>query len=225
MSSLFRSPGPAAALTSLAAGLALIIGLSLASAPARADGGPINWTGQGTSVVNGQRVLNTVRCDANFTPYILWVFTATGADSATITINGSTFNMVKQGNGAFHYTSGWYNLNTVTASASWVGTSSSANPQLVISHGCPPRQLLWCSPGFWAQNQARLAGSPYDPAPYLNDALPGYNFTVGYALANPSIVKGPAFNAAANYLASKFGWGGTQATSENCPIDAFGRLK
>ena len=72
-----------------------------------------------------------------------------------------------------------------------------------------------------------LAGSAFDPAPYLNDLVPGYTFTVGYALANPSIVKGPAFNAAANYLATKF-FGpltGTQATGENCPIDAFGRPK
>lgn len=82
----------------------------------------------------------------------------------------------------------------------------------------------WCSPGFWAQNQRRLAGSAYDPAPYLNHPVPGYpQYTVGYALANPRVVRGPAFNAAANYLSGIFfDPAGTQDTGENCPINAFG---
>jgi hypothetical protein len=84
----------------------------------------------------------------------------------------------------------------------------------------------WCSPGFWAQNQGRLAGSPYDPGPYLDDSyvFNGKTYEVGYALANPSKVKGPAFNAAADYLAEQFGWSGSYTSGENCPIDAHGRL-
>jgi hypothetical protein len=92
----------------------------------------------------------------------------------------------------------------------------------------PPAQLLWCSPGFWAQNgivKGTLAGSLYDPTPYLNDPVPGFTqYTVGYALQNPNVVGGGAFNAAANYLSGIF-FGpdaGTQATGDNCPINAQG---
>lgn len=98
--------------------------------------GSVDWTGQGTT--NGE--LDTVQCsgDTASPGSILWVFTATGAESATITINGQTFDMQQRGDGTFHYVSGWYDLDTVTASASYVGETN--NPQLVISHGCPPEE-------------------------------------------------------------------------------------
>lgn len=85
-------------------------------------------------------------------------------------------------------------------------------------------QGYWCSPGFWATRQTTLAGTAYDPASYLGALVPGYpQYTVGYALANPRIVKGGAFNAAADYLSGIFfDPAGTQASGENCPIDAHG---
>ncbi|MEX0881542.1 MAG: hypothetical protein WDZ34_01555 [Candidatus Saccharimonadales bacterium] len=101
---------------------------------------PVSWTGQGVS--NGQ--LESVECDSQNTPYLLWIFTgggANGATSATITItsNGVVVEgptaMTQQGQGAFHYTSGFYDLSTIGASV--IHNNNPANHQLVISHGCP----------------------------------------------------------------------------------------
>lgn len=86
-------------------------------------------------------------------PYILWIFTASKATSATITIGGNTVAMERMGsNGTFKYVSAWYEPSTLAGnvSATFVG-SGVKNPQLVISHGCRPfnTQGAWCSPGFW----------------------------------------------------------------------------
>jgi hypothetical protein len=90
-----------------------------------------------------------------------------------------------------------------------------------------PTPQYWCSPGFWAnydkggKSGTGLLGTAYDPTQYLDDIVPGYTVTVGYALANPS---DPAYNAAADYLSAKFFSpnNGTQATGDNCPVDANG---
>jgi hypothetical protein len=117
--------------------LALLFGVLFAAilfARASADD-TVTYTGQGST--NG--VPTTTQCTGDTaTPgSILWIFTASGADSATITINGVTFNMTQSGNGTFKYVSGWYNLSTVTASAHYVGDVN-GNTQLTVSHGCPP---------------------------------------------------------------------------------------
>jgi hypothetical protein len=99
---------------------------------------PISWTGNG--VTNGQ--FDTTQCEGD-TPNsgdVLWVFTAAGADSATITINGVTSNMTQEGNGAFHFTQTGFNgdFDSLTASATYSGEiSGNGTPKLVISHGCP----------------------------------------------------------------------------------------
>ena len=115
-------------------------------------------------------------------------------------------------------------VNTATFTTNTTGTTGSASSTVNYTSRC----LLWRSGLVPGPEPARLAGSAYDPAPYLGAPVPGFpQYTIGYALANPSIVKGPAFNAAANYLATIFfgSLAGTQATGENCPIDAFGNLK
>jgi hypothetical protein len=225
----------------LMAALAAVGGLVVAAgtaSTARADG-TVPYTGQGTTVTGGVRVLNTVQCtgDTAQPGSLLWVFTAAGAASATITIQGQTFQMTQSGGGGtYKYVSGWYDLNSLigTVSASYVGDA--ANPQLTISHGCPPAQLLWCSPGFWAQNQTRLVGSAYDISSYIGQPYSVTNgaplktgnptvVTIGQVLASPQTYGGPAFNSVGNYLSAQFGFGGTQATGESCPIDAFGNLK
>jgi hypothetical protein len=99
---------------------------------------------------------------------------------------------------------------------------------------CP--QLLWCSPGFWAQNYPNLVGTPYDITGYLGlpySSIGGAALkngapadpTIGEVLDSPNIYGGPAFNSVADYFAGIFGWGGTQGTGDNCPIDAHGNLK
>lgn len=101
------------------------------AAPAMADGSVV-YSGQG---VEGG-ALEEVVCDADETPYLLWILTANGATSAEIDINGSTGTMTQRGNGAFQFVSEWYDLDTLEASATYEGTAN-GRPQLVISHGCP----------------------------------------------------------------------------------------
>jgi hypothetical protein len=85
--------------------------------------------------------------------YLLWVFTATGATSATITGPWGTAVMTPSGNGTFKYISGWYPPASLPGNVSATITGGSAkNAQLVISHGCRPfnpEKPAWCSPGFW----------------------------------------------------------------------------
>ena len=129
-------------------------------------GGTVVYSGQGlTPNGDGSYIINTEICgvangaDADG-PYLLWVFTATGATSASITFDATlvpltgTFSMVKSGNGTFKYISGVRLplsdlIGHVTAS---VTGGSASNPQLTISHGCLPKRDLvgaWCSPGYW----------------------------------------------------------------------------
>ncbi|MBI2285388.1 hypothetical protein HYU82_01005 [Candidatus Saccharibacteria bacterium] len=120
---------------------AFVFALSLASLASLsvtvlADGS-VAWTGQGVS--NG--AFETEQCEGD-TPNpgdVLWILTATGADSATITINGQTSDMTQKGNGAFHFAQSGFNgdFSSLNASADWEGDANSGNPQLVISHGCP----------------------------------------------------------------------------------------
>jgi hypothetical protein len=120
--------------------VAVLAALVVVAAPARADGTAV-WDGNGTHTDNnGHRVFDSPQCtDDDPNPgQIVWILNGTGGSSATITINGQTFQMVKQGGGnsSFHFTSSIpVNLDTVTASATWVGGGTSG--QLVISHGCP----------------------------------------------------------------------------------------
>jgi hypothetical protein len=46
--------------------------------------------------------------------------------------------------------------------------------------------------------------------------------TLAQVLESPSTYGGPAFNSVADYIASRLGWGGTQLTGENCPLNAQG---
>jgi|GEM_PF-3541769 len=121
-------------LLTVAAALGLAGGLTLAVASAD---GTLGWTGQGVS--NG--VLNTSECDANNTPYILWVFTLGGPNtvsSATLKLGGSgsgSFAMSGTGN-ELKATTPYTDLTTLTASVTYVGNLGNGNPNLVISHGC-----------------------------------------------------------------------------------------
>jgi hypothetical protein len=95
----------------------------------------VTWTGNGTHIVDGHRVLNTVDCDEGNTPYLFWVFTgdpAQGQTAVHLTVNGGApITMVQQGQGAWQATSGFSNLDTLTASVDGVGGN------LTLSHGCP----------------------------------------------------------------------------------------
>lgn len=108
-------------------------------------------------------------------PYLLWVLTATKADSATITGPWGSAEMIKFGNGTFKFTSGWYDPEDLPGEvvATYEGTTK--NAQLVISHGCRPFETIgaWCSPGFWKN----ASGDAW----YLTDYLRGdfFNDEIG----------------------------------------------
>jgi hypothetical protein len=122
----------------------------------------VTYTGQGLIADGfGGYDLNTEICDGNLNgvlengadaegPYLLFVLTATGATSATITIGGVTYPMVKTSNGTFKYVSAYMDTsNLPVITATYVGKVT--NAQLTISHGCRPfvGHGAWCSPGFW----------------------------------------------------------------------------
>lgn len=112
--------------------------LRYTSFPARAFAdGNVQWTGQGTS--NGS--LDDVDCSQG--SYLLWVFTVGGGTntvtSATLMLGGSgsgSYSMTQNGN-EWKATTGYFDLSTLTASVSYVGSLGNGNSNLVISHGCP----------------------------------------------------------------------------------------
>jgi hypothetical protein len=89
-------------------------------------------------------------------PYLLWVYTASGATSATITGPWGTAAMTKMSKGTFKYVSAWYAPATLPGNVSATSPGTVKKPQLVVSHGCRPftRQSAWCSPGYWGHAEA-----------------------------------------------------------------------
>jgi hypothetical protein len=186
-------------------------------------------------------------------PYLLWVFTASGATSATISGPwGANAPMTQAANGTFKYVSGFYDLASLigNVSASYVGVTR--NPQLVISHGCRPfTGGAWCSPGFWRNAEpAAWALTGYSPANLFNttvyDVWYGATFavdpTLQTVLNNPNIYSGPpnpgtsgyplnAFNATGAFLTDhipgfSFSLSVMQSGSSTaCPIDHHGNFK
>lgn len=121
-------------------------------------------------------------------PYLVWVLTANGATSATIKLpDGNTYNMYNVG-GTFKYASGYFNRDTLVnypVVAHYTGTAK-GKVQLTVSHGCPPGEGGWCSPGFWrnASDGAWQAAGFADKATgmaalFNNTVVPNY-----YATAN-----------------------------------------
>ena len=240
---------------------ALAVG-ALALAPAQmalASGSTVTYRGQGliadgfggydlTEELCG--VANGAEVDG---PYLLWVFTSTKSASATITGPWGTAAMTRAGKGAFKYVSDWYDPGTLPGNVSAVGTATSGNPQLVISHGCRPfdDQGAWCSPGFWrnaAPGAWALTGYTRDDS--FNTTVPPYWFGTTFA-ANPSLgtVLGdaPTYSGApvpgtSGYPLNAFNATGAMLTDalpgfsysydvmvaggdSACPIDHFGNLK
>jgi hypothetical protein len=187
-------------------------------------------------------------------PYLLWVLTATGASNANITGPWGTAPMVKSGNGAFKYISGWYDPSTLfpeVVVATYDGKPK--NVQLVISHGCRPLNTLgaWCSPGFWrnAKDGAwTLVGksktdlfntSVYD---FWYGATFGVNPTLETVLNDAPTYSGPPLPGTSGYALNAFNATGAYLTdhipgyhfdvdvmtaggSDACPIDSFGNFK
>jgi hypothetical protein len=191
--------------------------------------GTAPWTGHGTMFdEDGVQVIQSIQCDEDYTPYIHWVLTINNADSAKITINGSTYEMFPMGNGtgAFHYISDYYDLETLVASAQYwfEGRVRGGGPNLVISNGCPGDPGIdevgaWCSPGYWGNrteaiwedltgfNFASMFNGNVSPTFYPNNLDPDQ--TIWYVIDTTPPVAGAAGplgldarNAAAAFLTS-----------------------
>jgi hypothetical protein len=105
------------------------------------DGGTgqfADWNGEGQPYQTGQG-------------YLVWVLTANGATSATLTLPDGTVEMIKVG-GTFKYASAYLNYADIAngVTAEYEGRAR-GNVQLVVSHGCQPFEGdgAWCSPGYW----------------------------------------------------------------------------
>jgi hypothetical protein len=128
---------------------------------------------------------------------------------------------------------------SVAGNDNYLGATATCEPLTVVG--------FWCSPGFWATalSQNRTAVLKYladnssnhlDLTTFLYKNIPSSlhpaalkkgspsNPTLAAVLLSPSTYGGPAFNSVADYIASVLGWGGTQFTGENCPLDAHGNF-
>lgn len=135
----------------LATAVAAALLLTVAAVPALARTAPasssVTWTGNGiTADGNGGYVLGTSLCDANETPYVLFILgAARGVASPTIRFGADTPVAMAQSNGGKKGTSSWrYSytpgsaidlaaLLALPVTASWTGTAS---PTFTLSHGC-----------------------------------------------------------------------------------------
>jgi hypothetical protein len=186
-------------------------------------------------------------------PYLLWVFTATRSTSAEITGPWGTASMTRSGNGTYKFVSDWYDPASLVGNVSATATGRSANPQLVISHGCRPFDDggAWCSPGFWrnaAPGAWALTGYTRDDS--FNETVPPFWFgatfpsepSLGTVLANPPIYSGAPVPGTSGYPLNAFNATGAMLTDalpgfgysyevmmdgsdSACPIDHFGNLK
>ena len=243
--------------TLAAVGLALMPAAAATAAPANTP--TATFTGQGLMAddYGGYDLIEELCGTENGAevdgPYLLWVFTSTKATSATITGPWGTVPMTKEGNGTFKYVSDWYDPDTLIGTVTATGNRSSANPQLVISHGCRPfeDEGAWCSPGFWrnAEDPAwALTGYTRDDSfntnvpPYWFGATFPVNPSLGTVLANPPIYSGApvpgtsgyalnAFNATGAMLTDAipgyaFSWDVmVEGSDDACPIDHHGNFK
>jgi len=223
-------------------------------------------TGSSTVVYSGQRLIsdgfggydlqselcgveNGAEVDG---PYLLWVFTASGATGATISGPwAANAPMTQSANGTFKYVSGFYPLASLNGNVSATYSGTTRNPQLVISHGCRPfTEGAWCSPGFWRNAEpAAWALTGYSPTDLFNtnvyDVWYGATFAVNPTLStvlnNPNIYSGApnpgtsgyplnAFNATGAFLTDHIpGYSFSLSVMESgsstaCPIDHHGNF-
>ena len=119
---------------------ALLVGLMFGSTGAvLAASDTVDWTGNG--VTDGQ--LNNVVCDDNNTPSLFWVLSpADNISAAELWVNGvdqgAMVPATDNGNAAYQLETGWFDLDTLTASAAITTTGDTVKGlKLKISHGCP----------------------------------------------------------------------------------------
>lgn len=141
------------AFTSIAQAMAII-----AAATGIAAAGTVTYTkGQGLIADGfGGYDLQTELCgvengaDADG-PYMLWVFTASGATNVVLHSPNGDQAMTRMSNGSWKAVTGWMPPTSLPGNVSVTFDGKVKNPQLTISHGCRPYDKIgaWCSPGYW----------------------------------------------------------------------------
>ncbi|MBC7307547.1 MAG: hypothetical protein H5T80_11605 [Dietzia sp.] len=237
----------------LATALLLVAG----AGAAQAAGHEVTYRGQGLAAnETGGYDLGTEICDVedgaeSDEAYLLWVFTATRSTDAKITGPWGTADMEKTSNGTFKFLSRWYELDGLVGEVSATHDGATRNPQLVISHGCPPAEEeepgAWCSPGYWRNaSDAAWALTGFAKTDLFNDTVvPGFYDTASGA--GPTLIEvlttsnantfgaasAPfdlnAFNATGAFLTDQIpGFHFDPAligVDEACPIDNGGNFK
>ena len=183
-------------------------------------------------------------------PYLVWVLTVNGASSATLSLpDEGIVNMYKVG-GTFKYASKYYSPTQIIGIvyATWTGGPNRAT--LTVSHGCPPRDGGWCSPGFWKNaTDGAWALTGYSKTSLFNQTvvpnyygtstalLPPDGPTLNQVLSTPGAntygaASGPlglnAFNATGAFLTDQLvgGFAPTKVGVDgSCQIDHFGNYK
>ncbi len=153
--------------------------------------------------------------------------------STTFSKDGASDVKLVCGSNTYNNTASFVTNDTSTAgSDSWTVT---ANVQC---------NTFWCSPGYWGSaakfdiysyiNAHKVVTPPASIAgadlyssitgivPAALKAGSPSNPSLGDVLGSPSTYGGPANNSISDYFAYLLGWGGTQATGDNCPINTFG---
>lgn len=205
------------------------------------DGGTgqfANWNGSGQPYQTGQG-------------YLVWILTANGATSATLTLPNGTVNMIPVG-GTLKYASAYYPYASLigppAVTANYEGRAK-GNVQLTVSHGCQPMETegAWCSPGYWRNaRDAAWALTGYAKTDLFNNTVvPDYYDTA--SAADPTLIQvlttsgantfgsasAPyglnAFNATGAFLTGQIpGYHFDPALIGNemaCPIDNHGNFK
>jgi hypothetical protein len=187
-------------------------------------------------------------------PYLLWVLTATQSKTApTITGPWGTATMTASGGGTYKYISAWYAPSTLPGNVTASLDGKSANPQLVISHGCRPlvEGDSWCSPGFWRNaRDGAWALTGLTRADVFNAYVPPFYYgatfvedpSLGLVLDTPQSYSGDPLPGTSGYPLNAFNATGAMLTdripghgfsvavmqaggSDACPIDSFGHPK
>ncbi|HSX18136.1 MAG TPA: Ig-like domain-containing protein [Candidatus Saccharimonadales bacterium] len=158
--------------------------------------------------------------------------TNTGADEGNA-------SLVRSANSAALVAGSYAYKASVAGNTNYLGDESDCEPLTVTNP-------FWCSPGFWATALSKnrtgvlnyllvnaggldLTTAHYNDIPSnlkapLSKKATITNPTLAQVLASPNIYGGPAFNSVADYISLRLGWGGTQNTGENCPLDAHGNF-
>jgi hypothetical protein len=122
----------------------LVVGMLAATAgTALAADNTQFWAGNGANLDTGE--IGTSDCDTDSSAHQLWVWTGTGSN-VTISVDGEVVVGVQNGNGSYHFATGWHDIGDLTTGpggnvfVTYDGAVD-GNAVLTLSHGCPGEEV------------------------------------------------------------------------------------